>query len=377
MAEKNARTKRAAPFPTREEIRRFIRKSPGRVGKREIARAFGIGPDQKPALRGMLRELKAEGATSSPRAAGASAAPGALPEAMVVRDHRHRSGWRRAWPGRSAGKGDGAPPLIFMAPERARPAGAGAGRAGAGPAEADRPGTLRGPHASSGSPTHPGRVLGVYRAGTGGAASSRPTAAPRRNGSCRPARTAAPRPGEIVLAEPLPHHRLGLKPARIIERLGAMGDARSVSLIVHPHPRHPARNFRAAALAEAEGARAGAARAGAPICATSRWSPSTARTRATSTTRCSPNRDRRRLPPDRRDRRRRALRAPRLARSTAPPRTRGNSVYFPDRVVPMLPEALSNGWCSLRPDEDRGCLFVELRIDAHGPQDRRTASAAA
>src|SRR5208283_1344852 len=46
--------------------------------------------------------------------------------------------------------------------------------------------------------------------------------------------------------------------------------------------------------------------------------------------------------------------------------TRGNSCYFPDRVVPMLPEALSNGWCSLRPDEDRGCLFVEMRIDAKG-----------
>ncbi len=53
-------------------------------------------------------------------------------------------------------------------------------------------------------------------------------------------------------------------------------------------------------------------------------------------------------------------------RSTIAARTRGNSVYFPDRVVPMLPEALSNGWCSLRPDEDRGCLFVELHIDANG-----------
>ena len=51
-------------------------------------------------------------------------------------------------------------------------------------------------------------------------------------------------------------------------------------------------------------------------------------------------------------------------------RTRGNSVYFPDRVVPMLPEALSNGWCSLRPHEDRGCLFVEMRVDAARPQDR-------
>ena len=45
---------------------------------------------------------------------------------------------------------------------------------------------------------------------------------------------------------------------------------------------------------------------------------------------------------------------------------RGNSCYFPDRVVPMLPEALSNGWCSLRPDEERGCLFVEMNIDAAG-----------
>ena len=47
---------------------------------------------------------------------------------------------------------------------------------------------------------------------------------------------------------------------------------------------------------------------------------------------------------------------------------RGNSCYFPDRVVPMLPEALSNGWCSLKPDEDRGCLFVEMHIDKDGPE---------
>ena len=45
---------------------------------------------------------------------------------------------------------------------------------------------------------------------------------------------------------------------------------------------------------------------------------------------------------------------------------RGNSTYFPDRVVPMLPEALSNDLCSLRPNENRACMAVHMWIDAQG-----------
>lgn len=45
---------------------------------------------------------------------------------------------------------------------------------------------------------------------------------------------------------------------------------------------------------------------------------------------------------------------------------RGNSTYFPDRVIPMLPEALSNDLCSLRPDEDRACMVAHLWIDLKG-----------
>lgn len=45
---------------------------------------------------------------------------------------------------------------------------------------------------------------------------------------------------------------------------------------------------------------------------------------------------------------------------------RGNSVYFPDRVIPMLPEALSNEMCSLKPNVDRACMAIEMIISAQG-----------
>src|SRR5688572_23064351 len=51
-------------------------------------------------------------------------------------------------------------------------------------------------------------------------------------------------------------------------------------------------------------------------------------------------------------------------------RNRGTSVYFPNRVLPMLPEALSNGLCSLVPGEERLCMCCELRVSDKGVLSR-------
>jgi ribonuclease R len=257
---------------------------------------------------------------------------------------------------------DGPAPVIFMAGEpRGMPALAPGERVLARLKQIPGPGTAARyeGHTLRRLTDAPGRVLGVYRQG-------RIVPTDRRAKAewvVPPGEDSGAADGEIVLAEPLPHHGLGLKPARIIERLGAMGDARSVSLIaIHTHDIPQV--FPPAALEEAEGASA-----------------------ATLGRRT----DLRDVPlvtidgEDARDFDDAVFAEPdgsgfRLIVAIADVAdyvhpgsaldhaacTRGNSVYFPDRVVPMLPEALSNGWCSLRPSEDRGCLFVELRIDAGG-----------
>ena len=264
--------------------------------------------------------------------------------------------------------GDGPPPTILMLPEpNGRPALAPGERVlarlspiGGGRIEGRTVKRLT---------DEPGRILGIFRAPARLVPTDRRSKAEWR---IPPGEDGGAENDEIVSATPLPHAGHGLKPARIIARLGRMGDARSVSLIcIHAHD--IPQEFPPDALAAA------------------------ARARATP---LGKREDLRAIPlvtidgEDARDFDDAVFAEPDVTqdgghgfrlivaiadvayyvRPGSPldqsALTRGNSVYFPDRVVPMLPEALSNGWCSLKPLEDRGCLFVEMHIDQHGRKTR-------
>ena len=77
-----------ADLPSKEALRRFLSASPGRVGKTEIARHFGLSTDQRPALRDLLRSLKQDGSAVPAGGRGVAAlgraASARLPEMAVV-----------------------------------------------------------------------------------------------------------------------------------------------------------------------------------------------------------------------------------------------------------------------------------------------------
>ncbi len=392
--------RRVAGLPSREAVRRFIRESPGRVGKREISREFGLGPEHRAGLREMLRDLAESGAVA-PAGHRRFTPPGRLPDAMVVLvTGTDPDGDAVARP--LDWQGDGPAPLVLMAAEeRGRPALAPGERVlarlkpiGAGKYEGR---TLKRLSEA------PARVLGVFKAGGRDAAGEDGAEERGRRGRGRFVRrgagiAAAPGEGrlvptdrrskaewripagetdgaehdEIVLAQPLPSTGFGLKTARVVERLGKMGDARSVSLIcVHTHGIPT--EFDPASVAEAEAARAVALGERADLRELGLvtidgedardFDDAVFAEADVARDGEAPNPGGHRLVVAIADVAHYVRPGSALDRDA---RKRGNSVYFPDRVVPMLPEALSNGWCSLRPDEERGCLFVEMRVDAGG-----------
>lgn len=358
------RRRECGALPTRDDIRRFIGEAAGRVGKREIAREFGVGPAQKAELRALLADLKNDGVIA-PAGHRRFAAPGRLPDAVVVQvTGTDPDGEAIARP--VDWQGEGPPPLILMRPERRDQPSLVPGERvlaqlkhlGGGRYEGR---TLRRLTEAA------GRLLGLFEARSGGGRIQPTDRRVKAEWRVPAGEEGGAESGEIVIATPLPHGGIGLKPARVVERLGKMGDARSVSLICI-HSNDIPHEFSAEAVAEAAQAEAASLGAREDLRAIPLVTIDGADARDfDDAVWAEPHEGGFRLLVAIADVGHYVRPGGALDREA---RTRGNSVYFPDRVVPMLPEALSNFWCSLRPGEDRGCLFAELHVDASGRTTR-------
>ncbi len=344
---------------------RFVRESPGRVGRREIARAFGIRGNDRAALTDLLRSLEAEGAIEGRRARRRPSAT--LPPVTVLEvDGLDPDGALTARPQRWE---DAEPPP----PITLDPAPRGVPEPGVG----DRVLARIRPAADGRYLARPMRVLdagprrvvGVFHAdGRGGGVIEPAGRRSRRDFAVQAGETAGARTGELVVGETREGRRLGLPDARVVERLGDVDSPGAISLAaIHAHglPLH----FPDEALAEAERQEAPTLEGRADLRALPLVTIDGADARDFDDAvwaGADPA-------PDNEGGWRAVVAiadvahfVPQGGALDRAARERGNSAYFPDRVVPMLPEALSAGLCSLKPGEDRACLAAHLRIDASG-----------
>ncbi len=357
---------KAVPFPTKEQVLAFIQDQDTPVGKREIARAFNLrGADRIP-LKALLKELERDGEVDRGRGRRV-ARSGALPEVTVVEvigADEDGDLWARPVDFRSD---DAEPRILVIDNKRTDRPLAGGDRVLARLERKDadlyeaRP-IRRLEH-------HAQRVVGLFERDRHGQARLRPTDKRiKTEFSISPNDIGPARSGDIVVALVEPARRLGTPRARVVERVGKLGEAKSISLISIVEHGIPM-EFPPAAVAIAEEAK------GAPL-----GTRTDLRDIPLVTIDGDDARDfddavfaRADDNPENPGGWRLLVAIADVAYYVRPDdaldkaaRERGNSVYFPDRVVPMLPEALSNGWCSLKPHEERPCMAVEMVIDAEG-----------
>jgi ribonuclease R len=360
-------------LPDRDAIVAFIRNSPGKVGTREIAREFGLKNADRAELKRMLRELADQGAIKK---RGRRITETAVLPATVLADitGRDADGELMATPAEWDEVESGEPPQIRIhSPRQARP-GAAAGVGDRALLRVERAGEDEGApyrgriikvidHARH-------RVLGVFRSLPDGGGRLIPVDRKQAGKELNIAKadSMGAIDGDLVSVDLVRSRGYGLASGKVRERLGSIASEKAISLIaIHAHDIPVA--FSQGALREAEAAKPAALKG---------------------------REDWRNIPlvtidpPDAKDHDDAVH-----AKADSDPsnrggyivhvaiadvafyvrsesaldhdaQLRGNSVYFPDRVVPMLPERISNDLCSLVPGEPRGALAVRLVIGADG-----------
>ncbi len=359
--------KRPNGLPTKDQIAKYLREQPGETARRDIARAFNVKGDDRAILRAMLKEMEASGALRRAAAKKFHIAS-ELPEILAIDIMSVDSdGDLLCLP--AAWEGETEPPMIKIGAREAakvKPAPGVGDRVLARLKSAGDDGYDARIMKPLGRGAH--RFLAVFRKTKFGGVAEPVERRARNTFSIDRESTRDAKEGDLVWIEAPPQRSGGLGRARVREIAGHVDDQHAFTLIALAAHDIPV-ELPADVIAEAE--------------------------RAT--------------PPDMKNRT--DLRAVPLitidpedakdhddavfaARDDAPANAggwkiivaiadvswfvrpgsrldreaqrRGNSVYLPDRVVPMLPERLSNDLCSLRENVDRPCIAVELIIDADG-----------
>ncbi|MGD0530938.1 MAG: ribonuclease R [Methyloceanibacter sp.] len=357
-------------LPSKQEIIDFLQGASERTGKREIARAFGIKGSDRIALKELLRDMADDGLIAGSRRK--LQRPGVLPPVTVIeiveRDsHGEFIARPSTWP-----EEQGPPPHILVVESKQDKGPA----AGLGDRVLARITTL-GADANTPYQARPIKrlpratrsQLGVFRSLAGGAGVIDPVDRKQLK-EWRVARGATQDAlsGELVRFELAGPSRFGAASARITARLGNPQDQRATSLIaIHAHGIPD--SFPDSVLGEAEAA-------GKPDLKRREdltylpfvtIDPSDARDRDDAVW-AEPD-------PDAKNKGGWVVMVAiaDVASYVKPgsaldkeARSRGNSVYFPDCVVPMLPERISNDLCSLREREARPCLAVRMVFDKDG-----------
>ena len=354
-------------LPQKSDILAWVQENPDRASKRDIARAFGVKGADRIELKRMIRELQADGDIKK-SGRKSFRGDGALPPvAMLVVVGPNADGDLIARPQKWEDEGE--PPVIAIIEKRGDPS---LGKGDRLLAKIRKSGSETGQYEARMIKKIKGgekRVLGVFRSEGGG---GRLVPVDRKTDEMTIASGDAmdAEDGELIEVETLPGPRYGLRRGKVIERLGDPGAARSVSLIaIHAHEiphQFPEEVIKAATNAK-------------PV-----------------TTARGKREDLRHLPlitidpADARDHDDAICAYPDddpknkgghvvwvaiadVAHYVTPgsaldkeARLRGNSSYFPDRVVPMLPEELSGDLCSLHEGVDRPCMAVRMVLNADG-----------
>jgi ribonuclease R len=362
-------------FPSTDAIVAFIRAHPGKIGTREIAREFGLKNADRAALKQILRSLADEGIIK--KRGKEVSEPETLPATLMADiTSRDSDGELLAIPAEWDEVENGEPPKIRIhIPRRAQPGTA----AGVG----DRA-LLRVEKSAEHDPEGPGyrgrvikvidhartRVLGVFRKNPDGGGRLVPVDKKQAGRELNIAKidTLGAEDGDLVSVDLVRSRGFGLASGKVKERLGSLSSEKAISLIaIHAHDIPQA--FSKDALREAEDAKP------AILKGREDWRDVPLVTID---------------PPDAKDHDDAVHAEPDpdsnnkggfivnvaiadvafyVRPGSALDRDalmRGNSVYFPDRVVPMLPERISNNLCSLVPGEPRGALAVRMVIGADG-----------